>query len=554
MLTNKYTKYAALIAMAIVIYTSPAITETTQTTAALNGADIPVLQEQAAKAGINHTYDGPWEYFVGGGVATLDCNGDRRPDIIMAGGSNPTQLFINQSSTGGELKFKQVALKIAPKKAKNVTGVYPLDIDNDGHKDLIFLRVGQNLILKGGPDCSFTNGNQALAFNGGKAWTTAFSATFEQASKFPTLAFGNYVDRDKPGSPWGTCHDNVLNRPSGSQNPDYSIQTLLTPGYCALSMMFTDWNKSGTPALRISNDRQYYRDGEEQMWHVNPQASPRLYTRADGWQKLTIWGMGIAEADLNNDGRPEYALTSMGDTKIQSLERDADDQPIYRDIAWERGATAHRPYTGDDLKPSTGWHSEFADFNNDGLLDLFIAKGNVEKMQDFTKFDPDNLLLGQHDGKFAEAGKQAGIALKTRGRGAAIVDLNMDGMLDLIVINRGSPASVFRNLGGKTTTKPRPMGNWLQIELQEDGANRDAIGAQISIKSGNNNRTRKVSIGGGHGSDSLGFIHVGLGVAERASVRVKWPDGSWSAPYRVFANNFVVIKKDDSAVRYWYPE
>ena len=554
MRSNKTTIHLALITIILAVSSSPAITETTQTMASLNGADIPVLQEQAAKAGINHTYDGPWEFFVGGGVATLDCNADRRPDIMMAGGSNPAQLFINQSSTGGELSFTNKPLEIDPNKTKNVTGIYPLDVDNDGHKDLILLRVGENIILKGGPDCSFTNGNPALAINGGKAWTTAFTATFEKERLFPTLAFGNYVDRDAPGSPWGTCHDNVLIRPVGFKKPDYSQQTALSPGFCALSMMFTDWNKSGTPSLRISNDRQYYRDGEEQMWHVEKQFPPRLYTRADGWQKLTIWGMGIAEADLNNDGRPEYALTSMGDTKIQSLERDAEGQPIYRDIAWERGATAHRPYTGNDLKPSTGWHSEFADFNNDGLLDLFIAKGNVEKMLDFTGFDPDNLLLGQHDGKFAEAGKQAGIALNTRGRGAAIVDLNMDGMLDLVVINRGSPASVFRSLGGKTTNKSRPMGNWLQIELQQDGVNRDAVGAQISIKSGNNNRARKVSIGGGHGSDSLGFIHVGLGVAERASIRVKWPGGSWSAPYRVFANNFVVIKKDNSAVRYWYPE
>ena len=121
--------------------------------------------------------------------------------------------------------------------------------------------------------------------------------------------------------------------------------------------------------------------------------------------------------------------------------------PRYTDIAWERGATAHRPYTGTDLNPFTGWHSQFEDFNNDGNLDLFIAKGNVEKMPDFAGFDPDNLLLGQSDGKFVEAGKQAGIAIATKGRGAVVADFNMDGMLDLVVVNRGGPVSVFRNHG-----------------------------------------------------------------------------------------------------------
>ncbi len=543
------------LALAASIFTpaQPSLADTTQKNATMAGSDIPLMVEQAITAGVDHTYGGPWEFFVGGGVATVDCNGDRRPDIIMAGGANPARLFINKSPTGGALEFEEKSLGLSEKDVKMVSGIYPLDIDNDGHKDLILLRVGKNIILKGGENCSFTKANQKLAFDGGKAWSTAFSATFEKNQNFPTLAFGNYVDRDAPGSPWGTCHNNILIRPLGEKTPDYSNQTLLAPGYCTLSMMFTDWNKSGTPALRVSNDRQYYRGGEEQLWHVDAGQPPRLYSRTDGWQKLTIWGMGIAEADLNNDGKPEYALTSMGDTKIQSLDSDADGQPIYRDIAWERGATAHRPYTGDDLKPSTGWHSEFADFNNDGLLDLFIAKGNVEKMPDFTKFDPDNLLLGQHDGTFAEAGMLAGIALKTRGRGAAIVDLNMDGMLDLIVVNRGTPVSIFRNIGGKTALKPRSMGNWLQIELRQDGPNRDAVGALISVKSGNENRARKISIGGGHGSDSLGFVHVGLGVAERAQVRIKWPDGSWSAPYRVFANNFVVIKKDDTNARYWYP-
>ncbi len=516
--------------------------------------DVPVMVEQAEAAGISHRYTGPWEFFVGGGAVAFDCNGDRFADLAIAGGSEPAKLYINRSDTGGALKFDDASTRIPAATRKMVSGFYAIDVDNDGHKDLVVLRVGENHVLKGGPDCTFELANREMSFDGGSAWTTSFSATFEQGEKFPTLAFGNYVDRSAPGTPWGTCHDNVLMRPRSSAVADYSEPERLTPGYCALSVLFTDWNRSGTPSLRITNDRQYHRGGQEQLWRVDPGRPARPYRTADGWKHLAIWGMGIAEADLDADGFPEYALTSMGDTKLQKLDEDADiGRPVYRDIALETGATAHRPYTGGDIKPSTGWHSEFADFNNDGRLDLFIAKGNVERMPDFAAYDPDNLLLGRASGKFTEVGEPAGIALRRRGRGAVIEDFNRDGMLDLLVVNRDEPISLFRNTGARSDDTTRAMGNWLAIELRQRSANRDAVGALISVKTGNETRTRTVQVGGGHASGHIGMTHVGLGVAERAEIRIRWPSGDWSAPFRVFANNFIVIEKDMAEPRYWYP-
>jgi hypothetical protein len=74
----------------------------------------------------------------------------------------------------------------------------------------------------------------------------------------------------------------------------------LKPSFCALSMLFTDWNRSGTPSLRVSNDREYYKGGQEQMWHVEPgQAAKALHGRGEGWKLLRIWGMGIASYDLS---------------------------------------------------------------------------------------------------------------------------------------------------------------------------------------------------------------------------------------------------------------
>lgn len=517
--------------------------------------DVPDMQEQAKAAGLEQVYGGPWEFFVGGGAASFDCNGDRMPDLLIAGGANPAKLFINRSTAGGALKFEEAKLDLSDAEKTKILGAYPINIDNDAYMDVVLLRLGENILLRGTGQCHFEKANKAFAFDGGKAWSTGFSAIWEPGQTFPTMAFGNYVDESLPGAPWGTCHDNVLARPvETSGTPDYASLTPLSPGYCSLSMLFTDWNNSGEPALRIANDRQYYRGGEEQMWQVSPGKPPREYTAKDGWRKVTIWGMGIAETDLNGDGLPEYALTSMGDTRLQARDKDAGaDNPVYRDISYERGTTAHRPYVGDNTKPSTGWHTQFADVNNDGVIDLFIAKGNVEAMTDFAKYDPDNLLLGRRDGTFSEQGDKAGIALHTKGRGAVVEDFNADGMLDLLVVNRGQNVSLFRNLGAKTDWGHRPTGNWIKIELQESGANPSAVGATIQVKTGNLTQTRKVEIGGGHASGQTGFIHVGLGVAERAAIRIKWPNGDWSTSIRAFANNHVVIKKGASTPIYWYP-
>ena len=517
--------------------------------------DVPLFHEEAATAGIDHVYRGPWEYFVGGGVAAFDCSGDRLPDLVLAGGAGPARLFVNRSKTGGALSFEERSLGLSERDATKATGAYALDIDSDGHRDLVLTRVGRNLVLRGGPDCTFEIANRTFGIDGGRAWTTGLAAVWEAGSKLPTLAFANYVDRSAPGSPWGTCHDNDLLRPDPLAPARYGEPIALRPGHCALSILFTDWDRSGVPSLRIANDRHYYRGGEEQLWRFEPNRSPRLYRSADGWKTLRIWGMGIAEGDLEGDGFPEYAITSMGDTKLQTRDEEADeDRPTYRDIAWERGATAHRPYVRGDIRPSTGWHAEFADLNNDARLDLFVAKGNVEAMPDFAADDPDNLLLGNFEGRFDEAGHHAGIALPSKGRGAAISDLNADGLLDLVVVNRGEPVSVFRNLGARVEGgMPRATGNWLGIELVQEGPNREAVGASISIRTGNLTQTRTVRVGGGHASSTAGFTHVGLGTAERAELRIRWPDGEWSAPIRVFANGHVVVRRGEATAAMWYP-
>jgi hypothetical protein len=522
---------------------------------ALFGADQPPTAsepprfvEETATAGIQHTYDGEFLFFVGGGVAVFDCDDDGRPDVYLAGGENPAALFQNESAVGGALRFTRV-----PDPATDLTGVtgaYPLDIDGDGHLDLAVLRVGENVLLRGRGECRFERANEAWGFDGGHAWTVGFSAEWEGTAAMPTLAFGNYLALDDQDQPTFACEDSLLLRPDGDRG--YPEALALTPGWCTLSILFSDWNHSGQRDLRMANDRHYYRDGQEQLWRVAAGEAPRLYTHGEGWQPLVIWGMGIASQDLTGDGRPEVFIASQGDNKLQTLD-EGTTGPSYHDIAIRRGVTAHRPFMGDNTLPSTAWHPEFQDVNNDGFIDLYISKGNVEAMADYAAEDPSNLLLGQPDGTFVESARAAGLLSFGRSRGAALADFNLDGMLDLVEVNRRENVKVWRNVGWGSADSPAAMGHWVAVRLEQPGPNRDAIGSWVEVRAGGLTTQREITVGGAHAGGQLGWIHFGLARAGSAEIRVQWPDGETGPWQRVGADTFVIIGRDASGPLVWSP-
>lgn len=505
----------------------------------------PHFVNETLSAGIEHSYSGGFEFFVGGGVAAFDCDDDGFDELFFAGGSEPAALYRNESQVGGALRF--VEQESSTTALTEVTGSYPLDVDSDGYVDLVVLRRGGNVVLRGLGDCVFEDGNDQLGLERGDDWTVAFSATWEGANALPTLAFGNYLVPDVDT----TCADSRLVRPMAAGDR-YDSPVALTPGYCTLSVLFSDWNRSGQRDLRMANDRHYYIGGSEQLWRIAPGEEPRLYTEADGWQPLKIWGMGIASQDLTGDGYPEVFITSQSDNKLQTLAGDPA-RPEYEDIAFDRGVIAHMPYTGGDELPSTAWHAQFEDVNNDGFFDLFVSKGNVEAEVDSAIRDPSNLLIGQADGTFVEGAPDAGIVSFDRARGAMLADLNLDGLLDLVVVNRETNVALWRNVGRGDAAQPRPMGHWLQLQVQQAAPNVDSVGAWVEVQFGGRTVVREVTVGGGHASGQIGWIHMGLGDAVSAEVRVRWPDGE-VGPWMTFgADQFLRVVRGESAPQRWVP-
>jgi hypothetical protein len=463
-----------------------------------------------------HAYTGGWEHFVGGGLAAFDCDGDDLPELLAAGGAGPMTLLRNR----GGMRFEPGAFPAIA----GATGAYALDIDGDGPLDLAILRVGPNLFLRGDGACGFAPHAFGGLPYGGDAWTTAFSATWEAGAARPTMAFGTYVDRADPEGPFGACDRNLLVRPEAGG----WASRILEPGFCALSMLFSDEARDGVPDLRISNDRHYYvRGGHEQIWDM---AEARWRTEADGFPRMSLWGMGIASRDVTGDGRPDLVLTSMGD-QMTLLSTPGGHEPAPFSI----GTYAQRPHTGGDGRPSTGWHAAWGDVDLDGRADLFIAKGNVDQMPGLAMEDPNNLLLQRPDGTFREVAATAGVASPHRARGAALADLDGDGRPDLAVVNRRAPLELWRNVS--------EAGAWAAVEPRmapgPAGANTRAVGAWVELRASGAVQRQEVTVGGGHAGGVAGPLLFGLGAAEAAEARVIWPDGAagpWTplAPGRIW--------------------
>ena len=238
-------------------------------------------------------------------------------------------------------------------------------------------------------------------------------------------------------------------------------------------MLFSDWDRSGRRDLRVSNDRHYYPadQGEEQLWRIAPGEAPRLYTAADGWVTVQIEGMGIASYDLTGDGYPEVFLTSQGDNKLQTLTA-GPAQPTYRDIALKRGVNAAQPFTGGDVRcPRPPGTRSSRTSTTTASWTCSSRRATSSAMPDYAaRRTRATCCSASRTGRSSRAPDKAGIVSFDRGRGAALADFNLDGLLDLVEVNYGEPGRGLAQRGRRDATTGRPMGNWLAVRLEQPGA------------------------------------------------------------------------------------
>ena len=493
-----------------------------------------------AFAGINHTHgylesdidetDPSYERILqGAGVAAGDYDQDGWTDLYVTGGSSGSnQLYRNM----GDGTFVDVAGNAGINFSGRIdTGGTFADIDSDGWPDLFLGGVNGTppLLLHNNQDGTFSD----ITEDSGLAEIiNSYSASFAD--------YDRDGDLDVYISHWNTSDQaSYLFQNDGAGTfSDVSTQAGIPNGLMAdYTPIFSDINNDGWLDLLVAadfNTSQVYLNNQDGTFSII--TDTEVITDDNG--------MGAAVGDYDNDGDMDWFVSSIFDPN-----------GIPSDVipGASTGATGNRLYRNDDAGNFTdvtddsgvriggwGWGSCFADFNNDGFLDIFHVNGYVTgNFNNNAQFliDGSNIFISNGDGTFSARQHELNFADTDQGRGVSCLDYDLDGDIDLFVANNQQSPSLYRNDGGNDM-------NYLHISLGGSEANLDAIGARISLTVGEQTQTREIYAGNNYISNNPPVAYFGLGNSDTIDeIRIQWPDGDIQTFSNVSANQILTIYK-----------
>jgi hypothetical protein len=248
-------------------------------------------------------------------------------------------------------------------------------------------------------------------------------------------------------------------------------------------------------------------------------------------------GMGASVGDYDNDGDLDWFVTSIWDPNgVAEGNWDMTGNRLYQNDGGGR-------FTDVSMAAGVregfwGWASCFADFNNDGYLDLFHVNGmraNDNTIYSEYWLDPSRLFVSNGDGTFTERSMEFGPSDAAQGRGVVCFDADRDGDIDIFVANNGQSPNFYMN-------EATNVNNYLQVVLRGARPNTQGIGAQITITAvSGQSQLREIRAGSNYVSQDPAEAHFGLGQVETVDVSVRWPDGQLTVLPDVAANQLLVV-------------
>ncbi|MEZ4774016.1 MAG: CRTAC1 family protein [Bacteroidia bacterium] len=502
-------------------------------------------------AGIRHQFV-VYEGMFGGGACVFDLNNDGFEDLFITSGMNEDVLYLNNGDGTFKNIYEGSGLEIT--RHYVTQGVAGADVNRDGWVDLFITTITSkdsvkkipraiNLLFLNNGDMTFRDATTEYKLDSLNSFSTGANFGDFNADGYPDLYVGNYfrayegelsaINDATIVSANQTSKGYLLVNRGGQYFEDvYAEYGLKHKGY-GFGAIFTDFDNDGDQDLFVNHDFGYKATPDFLLQNQYPQKLFEDVSEAMDMD-LKINSMGAAVGDYNGDGLLDYYITNI---RFNWFMVNQGPGKPFVNKAKELGMS----YV------SISWGANFADFDHDGDVDLFVANGDLNPndvpMADF--------YFENSEGKFTENARAMGVNDYGVGRGSVVFDMDNDGDLDILVVNQkpvlnypvSSMTHIYRN-------ESAAKGNWLKVALKGVQAESHGLGSRVIVVSGKNRMIREIDGGASsHLSQNSTIAHFGLGEAGEAdSVIVIWTGGKRQVLTQQPANTMITVTEaEDTA-------
>ena len=508
-------------------------------------AAVPFVRFESAaeEAGIDfrHVNGATGEKYVpetlGGGVCVFDYDGDRRLDIyfVQSGSlpgfepASPPRSALYRNRGGGRFDETTATAGVGGPDRYGF-GCSAADIDGDGDRDLYVTYYGPNVLYRNEGDGTFVEVGAEAGVDDSRWGASAGFADYDGDGDLD-LYVVNYLDYDLESYLY--CGENrpgyrtVCHPRNFESQPDVLYRNRGDGTFQDVSVAAGIVDRTGKGLGLVWGD--YDGDGDADLYVANDDTPNFLWrNRGDGTFEEVAEVVGVAYSE---DGLPQ---AGMG-TDMADYDRDGLLDLFVTNLAEETNELYHNEGNGffsDRTFPSglgaasllsLGFGTFFFDPDDDGLLDLFVANGhiidNIALYNDSITFaQPVHLYRNLGNRRFELVpGAGAAVTASYVGRGAVRFDYDDDGDQDVLMVQNNGPAVVLRNVGG-------PSAHWVTIELRGHAPNLDAIGARVIVRAEETDRMRYARTAVSYLSQEDPRLHFGLGSATSIEwITVDWP-------------------------------